>query len=239
MTFWLAIGPLKRGEPWAWWTLLMGGLATYGCFLTYLASDAYFDWSFALLVGIGIPLSIVGLRLTHRGMPPATGFSEAFLDPEIRGWVHTRNGRARLLIAALGVGIGSAGFGILAVASSIILVPQDAAFLRSNLDGLTTVNNRLAPLMAHDRAAYGGSMIAIGIFFTATALRSLGPDARGAKLALAMSGAAFYLSTIAIHFVIGYTSVVHLLPVYGGMTCLLVSLGIMQAKPPEPIPSTA
>src|SRR5437879_372624 len=33
---WLVEFPLARGEPWAWWTLALSGLAGFASFLTYL-----------------------------------------------------------------------------------------------------------------------------------------------------------------------------------------------------------
>jgi hypothetical protein len=32
---WLAEFPLREGEPWAWWTLLVSGIVGFGSFLAY------------------------------------------------------------------------------------------------------------------------------------------------------------------------------------------------------------
>jgi hypothetical protein len=224
MTGWMALGPLRRGETWVWWTLLLAAAATYGSFLSYLFSaNRYFDWSLGILAGIGVPLCVLGLGLTYRRSEHLS-IADAFRVPGIGGWLRTRRGRARLIIAALGAGIGLAGFSILMIASTVLFVPQDMTFLDTDLDGVSAVSNQLAPLMAHDRAAYGGSMVALAVLFAATALRGIGPVEKGGKRALLIAGLAFYGSTMAIHFAIGYTNFVHLLPVYGGLACLLISL---------------
>lgn len=227
MTGWLTAGPLRRDEPWAWWTLLFAAAATFGSFLTFLVSHGYFDWTLALFLLTCAPLCALGLWLTHRRAKHGVGLVDAFREPDVKGWVHSREGRPRLLIAALGAGVGLAGIGILMIASSVVFVPQDTTFLNMDLEEVSDVAQRLGPLMAHDRAAYGGSMIAIGGLFAATALKGLRPGKRGGKLALLISGVFFYLSTVAIHIAIGYTDLIHLLPVYAGLACLLVSLRLL------------
>lgn len=224
MAGWLTAGPLRRHEAWAWWTLLLAGAATYGSFLTFLAYGYLEPWH-AVFVCLVSAIGIAGLMLTRPYLgDDHPNLVEAFRASAARAQLSSLEGSARLMIAALALGIVAAGLSILAIASSVVFVPQDNAFIGLSSSDISAVSERLLPIMAHDRAGFGGGMVAIGILFAATACCGLRPNATGAWRALAAAGLIYYLPTLAVHLAIGYTSFVHLLPVYGGLTVLIGTL---------------
>lgn len=223
MTGWLTAGPLRRREPWAWWTLLLAGAATYGSFLTFLAYGYLEPWH-TVFVGLVSAVGIAGLVLTRPHVTRRSEPTQPFGVTALRTLFSTAVGRGRLMIAALAVGVVASGISILMIASSVVFVPQDTAFLGLDSAQISTVSDSLVPIMAHDRAGFGGGMLAIGILFAATAWNGLYANARGAWRALAISGFIFYTPTLAIHLAIEYTSFIHLLPVYGGLTFLSIAL---------------
>jgi hypothetical protein len=222
MTCWLTLGPLRRKEAWAWWALLFGNVATYGSFVTFVAYGYFNTWH-AILVCIISVIGAAGLSLTYSSVDTKR-FSSAFNNAAVDTWLWHPGGTGRFMIILLGAGIGASGMVILLIASSIVFVPQDIDFLGLSSSHLETVGHNLVPIMAHDRAGFGGAMIAVGVLFSATGLSGFRSGSLGAWRAIAISGIAFYLPTLAIHLVIGYTSFIHLLPVYGGLLVIAIAL---------------
>jgi hypothetical protein len=223
MSGWLTGGPLRRREAWAWWALLFAGVATYGSFLTFLAYGYLEPWH-AAFVCIVSAIGITGLILTRPHLGDKRGLVDAFRAPAANGWLSSPRGRGRLIVGALAMGIGAGGISILVIASSVVFVPQDTAFIGLDSAGISTLSERLVPIMAHDRAGFGGGMVAIAILFAATAWRGLRLGEAGAWPALAVSGLIYYVPTLVVHIAIDYTSLVHLLPVYGGLAALFTAL---------------
>lgn len=86
--------------------------------------------------------------------------------------------------------------------------------------GIEEINSNLKPLIAHDRAAFGGGLSTIGMLFFVIVRRANATINLWEILALSM-GVGF-LTAIGVHFLIGYTSFTHLLPAYfGALTCLI------------------
>lgn len=228
MMTWLTMGPLRREEPWAWWTLLLAGITTYGSFLTFLAYGYFEPWHGAF-VCIVSALGIAGLILTRPRPEKQNSLIGAFRNPTARAWLWSPDGRGGLMIVLLALGVAISGVSILFIASSVVFVPQDNAFIGLSSQAVSGINERLIPVMAHDRAGFGSGMLAIGILFAATAWQGFRSNARGAWYALGISGLIFYIPTLAIHISIGYTSVIHLLPIYSGILFLTVALATLRA----------
>jgi hypothetical protein len=91
---------------------------------------------------------------------------------------------------------------------------------------LHAVNPHLVPLIAHDRAGFGGALISCGLAMFFAVL--YGRPSRSLWQALAISGAAGFCTAIAIHPVIGYLSMSHLGPAIAG-ACVFV-LGMAMTK---------
>jgi len=60
---WLVAGPLRNGERWAWWLLLVSGIEGFGSFLAYLGYG-YLDTWHGLATLALIPWFIAGMALT-------------------------------------------------------------------------------------------------------------------------------------------------------------------------------
>ncbi len=220
---WLAAGPWRRREPWAWWTLCLGGIAFFGSSLSFLAYGYLDTWHIALAAGLAV-CWFVGLGLARPDFTRGGGPVAAFRAPPARAWLWSPGGRGRLMVAMLASGLIAAGLSILAIAGSDVFVPQDFGFMRFNADGVATINERLIPLMAHDRAGFGGGMLTLGIMFAATAWMGIRRNALGAWWALGLAGACLMLPTLTVHLAIGYNDFFHLSPVYGGVVLLAIAL---------------
>jgi hypothetical protein len=217
---WLTTFPLKAGERWAWWALVASGAAGFLSFLSYLGYGYLDTWH-----GVGtlvlLPLFAAGLALTRgRGVrSPRPAFSLA-----------TREERGRALLATCAFGIVAAGFTIGTVGATVVFVPQDLEFMRITRAELAAVNPHLVPLIAHDRAGFGGALLSCGVaLFACIVYRRID---RGLWEALAIVGVAGFGAAVGVHPAIGYTSVTHLGPAVFG--ALAYAVGLTLARPRRP-----
>jgi len=220
---WLVECPLAAGEPWAWWALLVSGVVGFASFLSYLGYGYLDTWH-----GVGtlvlLPCFALGLVRSHAHLRRPTSLRQA-LQPVavLRRPSGASVGRCLLLTAAMGMVVG--GGTIIAVGMSSVFVPQDLAFMQVLPSDLASVNPRLVPLIAHDRAGFGGGLCTCGVLvfwcvWCAQPSRSLWH-------ALMLAGGAGFSTAIGVHMVIGYTDFVHLLPAYGG--CVMYATGLALA----------
>ena len=115
-----------------------------------------------------------------------------------------------------------------------VFVPEDLEFMNTSAAELLGAHPQLVPLVAHDRATFGGMLISCGM---ATLLPALWGFRRGQRWlwwSLMLSGTVAYVSTMLIHWEVGYHSLKHLLPAYGGLLWLwaggLASYGFLVAR---------
>jgi hypothetical protein len=132
----------------------------------------------------------------------------------------------QLLMIITGVGLFVAGATISVVGLTTIFVPTDLTFLGTTADHLQAANPRLLPFVAHDRAGFGGALMAAAL---ASTLLSAWGWRRGESWvwwSLATAAAAGFGPAVAVHWVIRYTSVEHLAPVYLGIGITTVALAL-------------
>ena len=217
--FWLAAVPLGEGAAWAWWTIAISGGIGFLSFLSYLGHGYLDTWH-----GVGsaalAPIFLAGLlrsRVLVRNAP--RGHAGSVL--------RRLEGRQRLgRIALLGTGLGRvlAGATILTVGMTRVFVPQDLAFMGVSIADLDAANPRLVPLIAHDRAGFGGGILSAGLTVAACAL--FASPARSLWQALAGAGAAGFGAAIGVHPAVGYTDWFHLAPAMAGSVLFVVGLAL-------------
>jgi hypothetical protein len=147
---WLTEFPLRRGEAWAWWLILISGIVGFSSFLAYLGYG-YFDSWHGTATLLLIPCFLYGIYRSHCMIRKPSDF-RSLLRPSVQvSWLSRLGlGRACLLITALAL-IGG-GPTILVVGSTFVFVPQDLEFMGMSAAELHSVNPHLVPLIAHDRA---------------------------------------------------------------------------------------
>jgi hypothetical protein len=97
---------------------------------------------------------------------------------------------------------------------------------------LRAINPRLVPLLAHDRAGFGGSVFTLGLT-TALCLWCNRPS-RNLHQAVALAGGVSLTSALVVHFGVGYTDAWHLLPAMAAASCLLFGLALEHPGLPAP-----
>ena len=195
MYLWLAAGPLAAGERWAWHTLLASGLVGFASFLTYLGTGYLDSWHGVATLFL-LPCFAAGLWLTRGG--------RAAVERPPRRW---------LLLAAAG-GMTAAGCTIAGFGMTSVFVPEDLVFLGSDRAALDLVNPRLVPLIAHDRAGFGGALACCGVLLWGVAWHAR--PSRALRQTLALCGLLGFGPAVGVHFAVGYTDPFHLAPAVGG-----------------------
>ena len=217
--FWLAAFPLRQGAVWGWWAFVASGTLGFASFLTYLGYGYLDIWHGIATLAL-LPTFIVGVLCTRR---LATVKSTPWIrtaEMKAAPWP-LRLGRWGLL--ATGLGVGLAGLVILYLGSTEVFVVEDLGFMGVTRQILDEVNPRLVPLIAHDRAGFGGGLATIGVLLTVCAVYSR--PSRSFHEAVAIAGTAGFGCAIGTHFVEGYVNPIHLAPAFAGAALFGVSIG--------------
>ncbi len=223
MYLWLALFPLRRQEAWSWWAVALSGTAGFLSFLAYLGYGYLDTWHGAGTLVL-LPLFVLGLVRTRRLCRVRTGWPRVAL--------RSAEGIGRTLLLASTFGITAAGLTITVVGMTRVFVPQDLEFMGLTPDQMRAINVRLVPLIAHDRAGFGGALFSCGIVMFASVLRAR--PSRSLRQALALSGLAGFGTAIGVHPAIGYLSPSHLGPAVLG--CAVYAAGLVLAREAAPVP---
>lgn len=231
---WLAEFPLRAGQAWAWWTLLISGIIGFLSFLAYFGYG-YLDSWHGIATLVLLPIFLVGIYKS-RALVRHSQLSSAFDAPQSPTGFKSAFGFGRLLLLITAFCLVLGGLIITTVGMTTVFVPQDLEYMRVDSSALQTANPRLIPLIAHDRAGFGGGVCCCGVTMFLCVL--YGAPSRALWQALLITGAAGFGSAIGVHFPIGYTSFIHLAPAYlgalmfaGGML-LIFSKMMSPAQPP-------
>ncbi|MFB9330744.1 hypothetical protein ACFFSY_32790 [Paenibacillus aurantiacus] len=202
----LAKHGLRYGLHWAKTAVLVSGAAGFPSFFLYLGYG-FFDPLHAAAAVVLFPMFLLALRRNP--------------DRPYRGPVNLRGGKVwrrslwgQLCFIMVGFSLCIGGIVIAAVGVTEVFVPQDLRYLGLTREALDLINPRLVPLIAHDRAGFGGALLADAVMILILALWGLQQGARWLWWTLLAGGAPGFIAGLGIHLSIGYTDFVHLLPAY-------------------------
>lgn len=218
----LALYGLRYAAHWAWKALLVSGTVGFGSFFLFLGFG-YFDPLHALVSALLLPCFVLGLLGPHHEPPHIP-------VPSLRNDRTWRRGQwAQAVFVLLGAGIIGAGITIAAIGVRGVFVTQDLAYMRTTAEALHAASPRLVPLVAHDRAGFGGALVADGLAVLLAALWGFRDGARWLWWVLLFSGAAGFGATLAVHVGVAYTDALHLVPVVLGL--VLFAQALVWARP--------
>jgi hypothetical protein len=228
---WLAAFPLNERQPWAWWLLAISGTLGFGSFLLYLGYGYLDTWhgvaTLALLpiFGLGMFRSYFSLQQPRH---PAV-----LLRPSIAPSWKSAYGIGRCLLLATTIGMAAGGLTIMTIGATTVFVPQDLAYMGLDVEQLHDINPRLVPLIAHDRAGFGGGVACTGVTMFFCIWR--GRPSRSLWQALLIAGMAGFGTAIGVHPAIGYTDIVHLAPAIVGATMLTLGIVLTYRRMYQPV----
>jgi len=210
---WLVAFPLRLGEEWAWWTLLLSGIVGFLNFLTYLIYGYLDSWHGVATAGL-LPLFLGGIWKTHGLLPAQRKGWRSLLQPGMPIELTTRMGFGRICLLFVGAGMALAGSVITILGSTVVFVPQDITYLGFTPAQLNAINLHLVPLIAHDRAGFGGGLACCGL----TVLLIVWKTRPTLALwqALLAGGIMGFGCAIGVHYPMHYLIVSHLAPAWAG-----------------------
>lgn len=219
---WLAEFPLRRGESWAWWAFLLSGAAGFLSFLSFLGYG-YLDTWHGVATLFLFPCFVAGLWRSYTGAYAMFPLEWKSLLTLSRMWrAHT--GLADLCLAMTATGLLSAGAVIVFGGMTRVFVPEDLAYMALTVENLHGISERLVPLIAHDRVAFGGALFCTGILMAFAVL--FAQRTRNLWEVLFLAGSLGFLSAIGVHFVVGYVNWFHLLPAYLAATVFYTGMAL-------------
>lgn len=219
---WLVEFPLKNGQGWSWWVLALSGFVGFGSFLTYLGYGYLDTWH-----GVGtlllIPIFSLGLIISYRRLSadqrPISVLKSGRNLPNLT----TRAGLGTGLLLFIALGLLAGGMTIMLIGMTVVFVPQDLAYMQVPMcASLDEINPRLVPLIAHDRACFGGGLATIGLIMGFSVYHTNARRSLWETLAIALTVG--FASAITVHFLIGYTDLLHLAPAYAGVIVYTIGL---------------
>ncbi|SDD13722.1 Dihydroorotate dehydrogenase [Paenibacillus sp. UNCCL117] len=212
----LAKHGLQAGLHWSRTAVMVSAGVGFSSFFLYLGTG-YFDPLHAAAAAILFPM----LLLSQRG----------WTDHPCREPVHLRNDRlwrramwGQLCLVMLGFSLAVGGLTIAAVGVTRVFVPEDLDFMQTTYAALDAANPRLIPLIAHDRAGFGGALLSDALVLLVMALWGLQRGARWQWKTLLLGGAPGFAAGFGVHLGIGYTDFWHLSPALFALALYVASL---------------
>jgi hypothetical protein len=219
---WLGLFPLRHRESWAWWTLAASGLTGFLSFLAYLGYGYLDTWH-----GVG---TLVLLAMFAAGLVRTRGLRIHRVEPEPLD-LSSNRGVGRALLALSSVGIAGAGVIIMTVGMTSVFVPQDLAFMMVTRSAIAAIDPHLVPLIAHDRAGFGGALVSFGVAMFAC-MRYARPS-RSLWQALTIAGIAGFGTAVGVHPAIGYLNISHIGPAVLGSLAFAAGLVLSTQRIPR------
>ncbi|MWC29637.1 hypothetical protein [Paenibacillus sp. MMS18-CY102] len=212
----LAKHGLRFGLHWAKTAIWASAGVGFPSFFLYLGYG-FFDPIQAAAAAILFPMFLLSLRNNP--------------DRPYRLPVNLRNSKewkgalwGQLCFVVLGFALCIGGIVIALVGITNVFVPEDISYLCTSRDDLNLANERLIPLIAHDRAGFGGALLSDAVGILVVALWGLQQGAKWQWWTLLLSGAPGFVAGLSIHFIISYTDFWHLLPAYFAFGLYIVGL---------------
>jgi dihydroorotate dehydrogenase len=213
---WFAV---RRGQHWAQVAVLSSAAAGFASFFLFLGFG-YFDPFHAFVTAVLFQFLLMGIhgRLAEpHGLPPP-------MLVEDRAWRLSQWGQLGLIAQA--VGFTAAGVFISFIGATHVFVREDLEFMRTTADAIVAAGPRLVPLVAHDRASFGGMLFVCGLVFLMTSLWGFRRGERWLWWTLLAAGLAGYGAAIGVHYAVGYHSPFHLAPAFAGLALFTGSMAL-------------
>ncbi|MDQ0871864.1 dihydroorotate dehydrogenase [Paenibacillus sp. V4I3] len=215
----LARHGLRSGLHWARTAVTTSCAVGFSSFFLYLGYG-YFDPLHAAAAAVLLPM----LLLTLRGLKDYPSRKKpGVLNDSV--WLRAQWGQCCFVVLGFGLAIG--GLTISFVGITTVFVPTDLAYLGLTVQQLAAWNDHIIPLIAHDRAGFGGALFSLAVAITASALWGVNQGESWLWWTFLWGGLPGFAAGLLVHVHIGYMDFVHLLPVYIAALLYVVGLYLM------------
>ncbi|MFD3943203.1 hypothetical protein [Streptomyces sp. NPDC058579] len=217
----LAVGGIRRGRAWAREAYLLSGAIGFPTLFYFLATGFVEPLHTATTLVL-FPMFVAAVRRA----PHTPRWRRMPEGPERE---RRRALVGQLLLIVTGAGLFAGGTVISVVGLTGVFVPSDLVFLGADTQALEAVNPKLVSFVAHDRAGFGGALMAAAVAITLLSAWGWGRGEAWVFWSLATAAAFGFLPAVVVHGAIHYTDFLHLAPVYIGI--LATATGLYLARP--------
>ena len=205
--FMAAFCALRRREKWAYRAILWSATLGFASFLLCLGFH-YFDLLHGVVCVILLPFFLWGACAKPRTWA-SVGSTNLY---NTASWKRALWGQ--LLFVSIGLGLMLAGLTISFVGTSTVFVHEDLDFMQTTAEHIRSCSAHLMPVIAHDRAGFGGGLACNGLLVMTLALHGFNRGSRWLWWTYLTSGLSGFVPVLLIHWAIGYTTFIHLFPAY-------------------------
>ncbi|TWT26032.1 dihydroorotate dehydrogenase [Planomicrobium sp. CPCC 101110] len=212
---------VRRGLQWVKKAIHIAGTLGFLGILLFLGFG-YFDWLHGILWLMLLPFFWKGYLATKNHTEHSTSRNRT----NHMAWKRSLWGQ--LAFISLGFALAAAGLVISVIGVNGVFVQTDIRYLCMSPEQLAGINERLIPVIAHDRAGLGSALISVGLLVLMLALWGFQEGQKWVWYTFLFGGIPAFSAAIIIHYVIGYTTFIHILPAYIALG--LFSLGLIFSK---------
>lgn len=218
----LAKNGIKFGVHWCRRAVNIAGIIGFLGILLFIGYG-YFDWLHGLFWLILLPLFIRGYIKTKDVIDTPKSQN----DTNHYKWRRSLYGQLAFIILGFSFVIG--GITISYIGATFVFVKTDIGYLCMPPEMIKQFNDELISVIAHDRAGFGSALLSVGLLVLMISLWGIREGEKWVWSSMLFGGIPAFLSGIITHFVIGYTTFIHLLPAY--IACILYIFGLIASFP--------
>ncbi|MFG6195400.1 hypothetical protein [Nonomuraea sp. JJY05] len=212
----LTAGGMRRGWPWAREAYLVSGAVGFAA-VPYLFTHGYVE---PLHTALAVALLPMFLAAARRPLERPRWISRP--DGPERERRRALTGQLLMVITGMGLFVG--GVAVSAVGLGGVFVPSDLEYLGTGPDTLRAAGTRLLPFIAHDRAGFGGALLAAAAAITLLSAWGWRRGESWVWWTLTLAAVAGFVPAVVTHLAIGYVDLWHLAPVLFGMALTAIAL---------------
>ncbi|MBT2583188.1 dihydroorotate dehydrogenase [Planococcus sp. ISL-109] len=217
----LARHGVRHGLEWAKRAIHIAGILGFLGILLFIGFG-YFDWLHGILWLILLPFFWKGYLATKHHQEHSASRNRT----NHQAWKKSLWGQ--LAFVALGFALATGGLVISIIGVNGVFVQTDIAYICMSPEQIAGINERLIPVIAHDRAGLGSALISVGLLVLMLALWGFQEGQRWVWYTFLFGGIPAFSAAILIHYVIGYTSFIHILPAH--IALLLFASGLLYSR---------
>lgn len=186
--------------------------------ILFFIGYGYFDWLHGLFWVILIPVFYLGWKKTKNASEVSTSNNRT----NHLAWKKGTWGQLSFVILGFAFILG--GIVISTIGVTNVFVSTDIIYICMTPEQLNAMTEKLIPVIAHDRAGFGGALISVGLLVLTLSLWGFHQGEMWVWYTLLIGGIPAFCAGLLTHFFIGYTTFIHLLPAYIAFVLYIVGL---------------
>ncbi len=208
---------MRQGWPWARAAFALSGAVGFPTFFLFLGYGFFDPLHASVAIGF-FPLWLCGVA--GRRIAP-TWIAPDRVDESAR----RRAAVGQLIMVLVAIGVTVSGVVIMLIGLRGVLIPADRAFMATDQSTMdAALQGRLLRFVAHDRAGFGGALTSLGVGVLGSSLWGWRNGVRSTMYSIGAASLVGLGAAIAVHWQVGYTDSVHLLPAYLAVPLVGVAL---------------